>query len=54
VGPDGDPGWDRLAIEGSSVQAVADEVLSFGPDAYAEAPPQLRALVIDRLRAAVA
>jgi proteasome accessory factor B len=54
VGPDGQPGWDRLAIEGSSVQAVADEVLSFGPDAYAEAPPQLRALVIERLRAAVA
>ena len=54
LGPDGERGWDRLTIEGSSVQTVADEVLSFGPDAYAEAPPELRQLVIDRLRAAVA
>jgi proteasome accessory factor B len=52
-GPDGGPGWDRLTIEGSSVQAVADEVLSFGPDAYAEAPPALRQLVVDRLQAVV-
>jgi proteasome accessory factor B len=50
-GPDDSSTWDRLTIEGSSVPAVADEVLSFGSDAYAEAPPALHQLVVDRLRA---
>ncbi|MGD9958844.1 helix-turn-helix transcriptional regulator [Nocardioides sp.] len=52
AGPDRTTGWDRLVIEGSSVDAMADEVLSFGADAYAEAPPALRDTVIQRLQGA--
>jgi len=48
-GPDQRTAWDRLTIEGSSLYAMADEVMSFGPDAYAESPPTLRDQVVRRL-----
>ncbi|CUR60011.1 Protein pafB [metagenome] len=48
-GPDGTTGWDRLVISGSSVESLSDEVLSFGADAYAEAPATLREVVVRRL-----
>ncbi|HEY3016468.1 MAG TPA: WYL domain-containing protein [Nocardioides sp.] len=48
-GPDQRTAWDRLTIEGSSLYAMADEVMSFGPDAYAESPPALRDQVVRRL-----
>jgi len=48
-GPDDRTTWDRLTIQGATLWAVADEVLSFGPDAYAESPPALRDQVVRRL-----
>jgi len=47
-GPDEQTSWDRLSIEGS-LWAVADEVMTFGADAYAESPPALRDEVVRRL-----
>jgi len=51
AGPDDRSSWDRLTIEGVALSVVADEVLSFGADAYAEAPGALRDQVVERLRA---
>jgi len=50
-GPDGDP-WDRLTIDGV-IGSLADDVLSFGSDVYAESPTALRDLVVARLTAVV-
>jgi proteasome accessory factor B len=50
-GPDELTPWDRLTLPGG---AQADELLVFGPDVYVEAPDDLRAEVVDRLRKAVA
>lgn len=51
-GPDGAAEWDRLRLSGDP-QAMADEVLTYGPHAWVESPPALQALVRDRLRALV-
>ena len=53
VGPDQATTWDRLTLERGGV-ALADELLSYGADAYVEAPPELRESVIERLAAVVA
>jgi proteasome accessory factor B len=50
VGPDGEPGWDRLELLHGD---VADEVLTYGPDAYVEGPAWLRDSVVTRLRAVI-
>jgi proteasome accessory factor B len=50
-GPDELTPWDRLTLPGG---AQADELLVFGPDVYVEAPDDLRAEVVGRLRRAVA
>lgn len=52
TGPDGTQDWDRLEAAYSSASAFADDVLSLGASAYAEAPEALRAVVVERLRAA--
>jgi proteasome accessory factor B len=52
---DGDPaadGWDLLEVPFARADAMADEVLGYGADVVVEEPPELRELVVDRLRAA--
>lgn len=51
-GPDGRT-WDRLVIDGTTTESVADEVLGFGPAAYVEGPAELREEVVRRLTAVV-
>lgn len=50
AGPDSATGWDRLILERGGLD-LADELLSYGPAAYAESPPALRELIVSRLRA---
>ena len=52
AGPDGSREWDRLVIEAAS-STLADDVLAFGRDAYAESPPALRDAVVRRLQGVV-
>jgi len=52
TGPDGRT-WDRLTLE-ATIDTLAEEVLSFGANAYAEAPEALRAIVVRSLTEAVA
>jgi len=52
-GPDGTNDWDRLEVAYSSADQLADDVLAFGPSAYAESPPEVRKMVVDRLTTAV-
>jgi proteasome accessory factor B len=54
AGPDTETRWDRLEITHLTLPALADEVLSTGPDAFVESPPELRDEVVARLREAVA
>ncbi|MFN8192144.1 MAG: WYL domain-containing protein [Nocardioidaceae bacterium] len=49
-GPDHASGWDRVTVEEAD---LAEEVLSFGADAYVEGPAELRDEVVRRLRAVV-
>ncbi|MFT4082442.1 MAG: WYL domain-containing protein [Nocardioides sp.] len=51
TGPDGGA-WDRLTVSGGHTDLVA-EVLAHGADAVVEAPADLRAAVVRRLRAAI-
>jgi proteasome accessory factor B len=44
-------GWDRLEIGFGRLESLADEVLSHGDDVVVEGPEELRAVVVDRLRA---
>jgi proteasome accessory factor B len=53
AGPDGTTDWDRLEVAYSSADQLADDVLAFGPSAYAESPPEVRKMVVDRLTTAV-
>lgn len=50
AGPDGGTGWDRLHLRHGE---VADEVLTYGPDAVVVSPSWLRDQVVSRLRAVV-
>ena len=47
----GEDGWDRLEIGFGRLESLADEVLSYGPDVVVDAPEDLRAVVVERLRA---
>jgi proteasome accessory factor B len=49
-----DDGWVEVTIPSGELDAMASWVLSFGPDAEAVAPPELRTAVVERLRATVA
>lgn len=51
LGPD-DGSWDRVVLRGV-VDQLADDVLTHGADVRAESPPQLVAVVVERLRRAV-
>ena len=43
-------GWDRIEVPYGRTDALADEVLGYGADVVVEAPPELREMVVDRLR----
>ncbi|HET7386639.1 MAG TPA: WYL domain-containing protein [Nocardioidaceae bacterium] len=45
-------GWDRLTVSYADPAGLADEVLGYGADVIVEQPDEVRALVIERLRAA--
>lgn len=49
-----DDGWDVLEVGYGRADSLADEVLGYGPDVVVEAPEELRAQVVGRLRAAQA
>lgn len=51
TGPDGTQAWDALLL---SHGEIAEEVLTYGADAYVVSPPWLRDTVVARLRAVVA
>ena len=51
-GPDTATAWDRLHLERGGLD-LAEDLLSYGPDAYAESPPELREAVVSRLRATI-
>lgn len=48
-----DDGWDELAVGYSDPERLADRVAGFGADAVVLSPPEARAAVVDRLRAAL-
>ena len=52
-GPDGTTGWDRLEVAYSSADQLADDVLALGPSAYAESPPEVSKIVVERLSRAL-
>ena len=45
--------WDHVVVH-APLDVLADEVLTFGPHVVVQAPDELRARVVDRLRAVVA
>ena len=45
-------GWDRVEVGFGRTETLVDELASYGPDVLVEAPDELRAGVLDRLRAA--
>jgi proteasome accessory factor B len=46
------PGWDRVEVGFGRSESLVDELLSYGPDVLVEAPEDIRALVVERLRGA--
>ncbi|TMY72595.1 WYL domain-containing protein, partial [Klebsiella pneumoniae] len=48
-GPDRESGWDRVVLTGPGSDLAA-EVLTYGPSVVVEAPDELRADVLARLR----
>jgi proteasome accessory factor B len=55
VVPDPDhPGWDRVTARFSDVKWYGEYVASFGPDAVVLSPPDLRDVVIARLKGVLA
>ncbi len=52
AGPDERTPWDRLHLR-RSLSEASDELMGYGADVYVEAPEQLRATIVERLRAAV-
>jgi proteasome accessory factor B len=48
------PDWTRLELAFADADAFADEVSGYGPDVLVESPDDVRKLVIERLRGAVA
>jgi proteasome accessory factor B len=53
AGPDGSTDWDRLEVAYSSPGQLAEDILAFGPHAYAESPDEVRKVIIDRLTTVV-
>jgi proteasome accessory factor B len=53
TGPDGSDGWDRLVLRFGSADQLAGELLALGDAVVVEQPAELRAIVLDRLRALV-
>ncbi len=51
TGPDTATGWDRLTVTFPTPRDLAEEVLSYGADACAEEPAEVRDTVVRRLRA---
>jgi proteasome accessory factor B len=51
--PPGPDGWDRLEVDYGPTDQFADEILAYGADVVVEAPADLRASVVERLRGAV-
>lgn len=49
TGPDGTTAWDRLTVQTRGLGELAEELLGFGDAVVAEAPPELRDLVVERL-----
>jgi proteasome accessory factor B len=47
-------GWDLLELDYGNTAQLADEVVGYGADVVVEAPEDLRAVVVDRLRGALA
>ena len=45
-------GWDRVEVGFGRVEALVDELVSYGPDVVVEGPQDVRAAVLARLRAA--
>jgi proteasome accessory factor B len=50
TGPDGGSGWDRLRLDVVSVEQLAGDLLGLADAVVAEEPPELRSLVVQRLR----
>jgi proteasome accessory factor B len=48
-----DDGWDRLEVGFGRIESLVDELVSYGPDVVVQGPEELRAAVVDRLRAVV-
>jgi proteasome accessory factor B len=46
-------GWDELVVPFGDTEQLADEMSGYGPDVVALDPPELRAAVLRRLRAAL-
>lgn len=51
TGPDARTGWDRMRITAPDAGALAGELAAAGDAVLVEGPPDLRALVLERLRA---
>jgi proteasome accessory factor B len=47
-----DDSWDRLEIGFGRMESLLDELLSYGPDVVVQAPEELRAAAVERLRSA--
>ncbi len=45
-------GWDVVVVE-APVHQLADEILTYGPDAVVQSPDALREEIVERLRAVV-
>jgi len=48
-----EPGWDRVEVAFGRTETFVDELASYGPDVLVEAPEDLRAAVVARLRGAL-
>jgi proteasome accessory factor B len=49
AGPDGTTQWDRLSVQTRGLDELAEELLGFGDAVVAEAPADLRSIVVGRL-----
>ena len=51
TGPDDATPWDRLTVTFSTPYSLAEEIMSYGADAFAEEPAEVREIVVRRLGA---
>jgi proteasome accessory factor B len=47
------PGWTVLEVPFTDADTFADEVTGYGPDVVVQEPPEVRELVVARLRGAI-